>query len=350
MAQRIRIGLIGAGGNTRLRHIPGFLALPDVELAAVCNRRPESTEAIAREFKIPRTSARWEELVADPNVDAICIGTWPYLHGPITLAALEAGKHVLTEARISINLAEAKQMLDAARQHPSLVTQVVPSPFGLKGDRLIRRLLASGFLGALREVQVCHFTPALADPHAPLSWRQDASLSGVNMLTLGIVHETLLRWVPPPVEVRAQTHAHIATRVDASGSRQPVGTPDSVQVLATLENGARASYHFSGVTLFGQEGSIRLLGSDGVLHYDLLADRILGASKQQKQGPMRASELPEIAIPPEEARGWTVEADFIAAIREKKPIELTTFEAGVAYMAFTEAVAESAAKGHAVTI
>src|SRR5438128_1692182 len=108
MAKRVRIGLIGAGGNTRLRHIPGFLALPDVELAAVCNRRPESTEAIAREFKVPRTYARWEELIADSAIDAVCIGTWPYLHCPITLAALNAGKHVLTEARLSMNAAEAR--------------------------------------------------------------------------------------------------------------------------------------------------------------------------------------------------------------------------------------------------
>src|SRR5687767_6519965 len=99
----IRIGLIGAGGNTRLRHIPGFRAIEDVELAAVCNRRPESTAAIAKEFSIPRTYAKWEDLVADPDLDAVCIGTWPYLHCPITLAALDAGKHVLTEARLAMN-------------------------------------------------------------------------------------------------------------------------------------------------------------------------------------------------------------------------------------------------------
>ena len=48
--KKIRIGLIVAGGNTRLRHIPGFLAIDDVEILAVCNRRPESSAAIAREF------------------------------------------------------------------------------------------------------------------------------------------------------------------------------------------------------------------------------------------------------------------------------------------------------------
>src|SRR5947209_15155475 len=150
----IRIGLIGAGANTRLRHIPGLRAVEGVELAAVCNRRPESTRAAAQEFKIARTYAQWEQLVADPNLDAVVIGTWPYLHCPITIAALQAGKHVLTEARMSMNAAEAHHMLAAARQHPELVTQIVPSPFGLKGNVLVRRLLAEGYLGDLREVHV----------------------------------------------------------------------------------------------------------------------------------------------------------------------------------------------------
>src|SRR4051794_34482486 len=90
MTQRLRIGLIGAGGNTRSRHIPGLLAQEDVDIVAVCNRRPESTAAVARELRIERTYAHWQELVADPEIDAIVIGTWPYLHCPITIAALAA--------------------------------------------------------------------------------------------------------------------------------------------------------------------------------------------------------------------------------------------------------------------
>src|SRR5262245_54074574 len=104
---KLRIGLVGAGANTRTRHIPGLRAIADVEIVAVCNRRPESTSAAAREFGIPRTFDRWEDLVADPGVDAVVIGTWPYLHCPITLEALKAGKHVLTEARMAMTAAEA---------------------------------------------------------------------------------------------------------------------------------------------------------------------------------------------------------------------------------------------------
>src|SRR5438552_9732117 len=305
MAKTLRIGLIGAGANTRARHIPGLKAIEDVEIVAVCNRRPGSTAAAAREFGIRKTFEHWQDLVADPDIDAVVIGTWPYLHCPITLAALETGKHVLTEARLSLNAADAHQMLAASRKYPKLVTQVVPSPYGLKGHDVMAELLGGGYLGELREVSVYARNNALADPAAPLSWRQDLALSGFNMLTLGIVHETLLRWAPSPARVLAQVHAFIPTRIDPeSGVRRPVGTPDSVQILAILENGARAVYHLSGVTSFGQGIGIWLYGSEGVLHYDLSTDRIRGASRRRGRTAARAEELEAIAVPPAKAREW----------------------------------------------
>jgi predicted dehydrogenase len=352
MAHRIlRVGLIGAGANTRLRHIPGLQVLPDVEIVAVCNRRPASTVAVAREFNIPHTYERWEDLIADPAIDAVVVGTWPYLHRPITLTALAAGKHLLTEARMSLNATEAREMLKAARRHPKLVCQIVPSPYGLKGDTVMRELLREGFLGELRELHVFSRNGALADPVAPLSWRQDAALSGVNMLSLGIVHETLLRWTPPPLRVLAQAHAFTTERIDPeSGVRRAVGTPDSVQVLTVLKNGARASYHISGVTPFGQGAGIHLYGTEGVLYYDLTNDRIHGASRTRGTAPVQAEALPEIVIPKEKVRVWQVEADFVDSIRLGAPVQLTNFETGVAYMEFTEAVARSARTGVAVEL
>jgi predicted dehydrogenase len=345
MSETLRIGLVGAGGNMRLRHIPGLRALDGVELVAVCNRRPASTEAAAREFQIPRTFARWQDLVADANIDAVVIGTWPYLHAPITIAALTAGKHVLCEARMAMNAAEARDMLDASLAAPKLVAQIVPSPFGLKGDLTMRRLISGGFLGELREVQVVGIGGALADPSALLSWRQDAALSGVNMLALGILHETLCRWVPAPVRVLAQAHAFVAQRVDPeSGLRRAVGTPDSVQVLSNLTGGVRCTYHLSGAVPVGGRMDIALYGSDGMLEYDFNADRITGASRRD------GGAVSEIPIPEPEAGGWSVEADFVASIRNGARVRLTDFATGVAYMEFTEAVARSAELGRAVEL
>jgi predicted dehydrogenase len=347
----LRVGLIGAGLNTKARHVPGLRAIQDVDIVAVCNRRPESTAAAARELGIPRTCENWEDLVRDKQIDAVVIGTWPYMHAPITLAALEAGKHVLTEARMSLDAAQAYAMLAASRKYPQLVCQIVPSPFGLKGDAVMRELIAHGFLGELREVSIVHRTPALADPSAPLHWRQDAALSGFNMLTLGIVHETLSRWLPQPVRILAQAHAFTSQRVDPTcGVRRTVGTPDSVQVLAELPSGARACYQFSGVTPFGQEGKIVLLGTSGVLSYDFITDRIRGASRILGSAPGSIEELPELPIPADKAGGWRVEADFVDSTQSGAPVRFTDFAAGVAYMEFTEAVARSARTGFAVKL
>jgi predicted dehydrogenase len=347
----LRVGLIGAGANTKARHVPGLRELSDVEIVAVCNSRPQSTATAARELGISRTFDSWEDLVRDEQIDAVVIGTWPYMHAPITLAALDAGKHVLTEARMSLDAAQAHAMLAASRKHPRLVCQIVPSPFGLKGDAVVRELIAHGFLGELREIAVVHRTSALADPGAPLHWRQDAALSGSNMLTLGIIHETLLRWVPQPVRVLAQAHAFTSVRVDPTcGVRRTVGTPDSVQVLTELASGARGCYQFSGVIPFGQEGKIVLMGTAGVLCYDFIADRIRGSSRTLGSAPGSIDELPEIPIPADKAGGWRVEADFVDSIRSGTLVKFTDFATGVAYMEFTEAVAHSARTGVAVKL
>ncbi|MGE0607223.1 MAG: Gfo/Idh/MocA family protein [Pirellulales bacterium] len=335
---KLRIGIIGLGGNARLRHVPGFRACENVEISAVCNRRRESTLAAAKEFGIPRTFDRWEDLVADPDIDAVQIGTWPYLHCPITLAALAAGKHVLTEARMAMNAAEARQMLAASEEHPELICQIVPSPLGFRAHRVVERLMTENFLGDLREVVVLAAGGHLADAETPLAWRQIAGLSGLNMLTLGIVHETLMRWVPDPVQVFAQMQAFTHERIDpASGLRRRVETPDSVQVLTMLANGARGLYHVSGVARLGPETQIHLYGSQGTIKYDMYPNDRLWAGQRGE------SELKEISVPAEQALDWRVESEFVGAIRGQEPIEFTSFSAGLRYMEFTEAVARSSA-------
>jgi predicted dehydrogenase len=341
----IRVGIVGLGGNCRLRHVPGLRACPNVEIQAVCNRRLESTAAAAEEFGIPKTYQHWQDLVADPQIDAVMIGTWPYLHCPITLAALSAGKHVLCEARMAMNAEEAHRMLEASQRHPERVCQVVPSPFGLRAHRVVRELLESDFVGQLREVVVLGTNDALADTDTPLAWRQVGQLSGLNMLSLGILHETLIRWVADPIRVLAQVHAFVSERLDpATGLLRRPGTPDSVQILTVLEDGSRALYHVSGVTRFGPGCQIHLYGSEGTLKYELLPeDRLWGAQRGEPQ-------LREISIPVDKQMGWRVEEEFIEAIRGRGRIEFTDFATGVRYMEFTEAVARSAATGRPVEL
>ncbi|MFQ3592278.1 MAG: Gfo/Idh/MocA family oxidoreductase, partial [Gemmataceae bacterium] len=269
---------------------------------------------------------------------AVVIGTWPYLHAPITLAALQAGKHVLTEARMAMNAAEAHAMLRASQARPDLVCQIVPSPFGLAGERFVRQLLSEGAIGRLHEVCLIHRSGAFADPATPLHWRQDAALSGDNMLTLGILHETLSRWLPQPLGVSAQTMIFTPQRWNADkGDYAAVDTPDFVQVLLDYPQGVRGAYLLSGVAPpRGQEMSVRFFGSRGVLHYDLQSDTLT------LDGPL--------AIPEQLRGGWQVEADFVASIRTGRPVTHTDFASGVAYMELTTAVVRSAAQQRRVTL
>src|SRR6185436_2759064 len=154
MPDTIRVGVVGAGGNTRLHHIPKLKKIEGVEIKSVANRSRASSEKVAQEFGIERVHENWQDLVSDPGIDAVVIGTWPYMHCPVTLAALAAGKHVLTEARIAMNAAEARQMLAASRLKPNLVTQVVPGPTTFAADPMVMQMLNEGYVGELQSIDL----------------------------------------------------------------------------------------------------------------------------------------------------------------------------------------------------
>ncbi len=343
-AGAIRIGIIGAGQIARTRHLPGFQGLPGVKVVGICNRRRETSGRVAREFDIPRIHGNWEDLIADPGIDAVVIGAWPYLHCPVTLAALDAGKHVLTEARMAMNAREAQRMYDRSQESPRLTAMVVPSPYGLTGDAFMRSLIASGWLGTLREVHVHGLSDQLADKETPLGWRQMTRYSGFNMLTLGILYETVLRWVAPANRVIAYASKVIPHRVDPEQRRKmKVGTPDSVQVLTTQEDGSCGVYRLSGVVWHENSMGVALYGSEGTLIYDLMRDEIRGARRKDEV-------LKLLSIPESKRGGWQVEADFVAAIRGERPVTHTDFLTGVRYMQFTEAVARSSRHQVPVTL
>lgn len=339
----IRIGIVGAGANTRLKHIPGFQALEGVEIVSVCNRSRESGQRVAQEFGIPKVYDSWLDLVEAEDTDAICIGTWPYLHCPVTLAALENGKHVLCEARMAMNAEEAHAMLDFARANPHLVAQVVPSPFTLKVDRTIQELIAEGYLGQLLAIELRATQSAFLDEKSPLHWRQDADLSGYNVLSMGIWYEALLRWVGPAVQVCAMTKVCQPTRQDASGRLRAVTIPDNVDVLCQMACGAQAHLRFSSITGLAPGPEVWLFGTQGTLHLDGTALTLRGG----RRGENRIQEIP---VPPEKQGRWRVEEEFTNAIRGLEQVTHTTFEDGVRYMEFTEAVARSAQAGEAITL
>jgi len=329
----IRIGIVGAGANTRLRHVPGFRANRDVELTGVVNRSRESSERAAAEFEIPRVFDSWQDLVADDEIDAVMIGTWPDMHCEVTCAALDAGKHVMTEARMARTAAEARQMLAASTAHPELIAQIVPSPFAFFCTDYVRGLIDGGFLGELRELVVIGANDQFQDIEKPLHWRQDREISGFNVLAMGILHEAALRWTPDPTRVFAQLETFGPTRPDG-----PATIADSVQVMTQVSGGARGLYHLSGIALFGPGFHLHLYGSQGTIKVDLGSETLM-------IGQAGDESLHEPQIPADLQGDWRVEDEFIGAIRGTETIRLTDFATGVKYMEFTEAVARSAASG-----
>ena len=338
----IRVGIVGAGENTRLRHIPGLQAIDGVEIVSVANRRRESSEKVAKEFGIPNVYDSWEELVQAEDTDAIVIGTWPYLHAPVTLEALDGEKHVMTEARMAMNASEARSMLEAAENHPQLVTQVVPSPFSLHADRTIKRLIQEGYLGDLMAVEVQAWTGAFLDEDSPMHWRQDVEFSGMNIMTLGIWYEAVMRWVGEASKVMAHGKVFVKSRKDPhTGDSKDVKVPEHLVVTAEMECDAMATFQVSNVTGGIPANEAQLIGSKGTL---LFANgELFGCTPSQPQ-------FSKITIPKEENMGWRVEEEFINAIRGVEEISHTTFTDGVKYMRFTEGVYQSILNGRRITL
>jgi predicted dehydrogenase len=336
----IRIGVVGAGTNTVTRHIPNLQAIPGVTIVSVCNRSRESSARVAEQFGIPTIYDDWQELVAAPDTDAIVIGTWPYLHCRATIAALTAGKHVLCEARMAMNLQEALAMRDAARARPQLVAQVVPAPYTFGVDATIQRLIAEQYLGDVLAVNLRDGNRFL-DRESPIHWRQDADLSGYNVLSMGIWYECLMRWVGEATRVMAMGRVFVKQRRDEHGRLRAVRVPEHLDVIADMACGAQAHLQFSAVTGHAGPTEVALFGTAGTLRFT--NGELLGAQ-------LSDAELGAIAIPDRERGTWRVEAEFIGAIRGEEQVHLTSFESGVKYMAFIEAVAQSLASGTSVPI
>ena len=338
--ERVRIGLIGAGGVARTRHLPALVKVPETDLRLVWSRDPARAAGVADEFGIAGTASSWEEIAGSDEIDAVIVATPPVLHRPATLRALSAGKHVLCQARMARNLGEAREMLRAAEAAPDLVTCLYPPLPGLKGDRVMKRLLADGYVGDIREVRVTG--ASLLEPGDGYSWQQDPDVTGVNAMTMGMWAEVLNRWVGPATRVMATGKSHRRRRATADGDEVDSVVPDSLGIAADLECGATATYHFSTAAAFGPGSSIEIYGSRGALVYTLFEERIEGATSGDDT-------LRPIPVPEAEERRQTTDSEFVRAILEGTPVS-PDFPEGARYMEFSEAVAISLATGRGVAV
>jgi predicted dehydrogenase len=337
---RIRVGLIGAGANTRAVQIPGFRRMPDVEILGVANRSLESSQRVTSEFDIPRAYPSWQALLADDDIDAVLIGTWPYMHRTITLAALEQGKHVLCQARMANTAAEAHEMLAASQRYPELVCQLVPTSTSYVIDRALQELVAGGTVGDVLSVDVQRVQRGFADYDGELDWRHDREFSGYNTLNIGSTYESMMRWFGPGNRIMAMTRIHVPYRRDYEGDRRAVSIPDHLDVLYELANGAQVHMKFSETSGLSAGNQTWIFGSEGTVYVDAEQNIFVGRRGE--------SELRPYDNPRERQAAYRVEEEFINAIRGLEPVTMNTFDIGVQYMEWTEAVHRSAGTGNAV--
>ena len=335
----IRVGVVGAGSSAVKTHIPRFQGIEGVEVVSVSNRTHQSAQRAADSLGIPKVYDHWPDLVASDEINAVFIGTWPYLHKPVTIAALETGKHVLSQSRMAMNAQEARDMLDVSRRHPGLVTGLVPTSRLSTGLETLRRLISDGWLGDLLSIEIVSGSDFL-DPDAPFFWRLDREVSGVNTLEIGMLCEALDRVVGPFSTVMANAKVNVPWRRDATGEPRVVTVPDHVDIIGEMAVGASYHMRFSQVTGMAEEG-VWFYGSEGTLKSDGYAERLFGARRGER-------EFTEIEVPPRPQIVHDIAAEFVSAIREQRQVEQVTFEQGVRYMEFTEAVGISARTGRRI--
>jgi len=338
----IRVGFIGLGSICRQRHVPGLRRIPGVEIVAVANRSRESSEGAAREFNIPHVCDRWEDVVARDDIDAVFIGTWPYMHRDLAIAALEAGKHVFCQARMAMDYPQAREMYEAAKKS-GRVAMVCPVPIGLTKDSTIRSHMKRGRLGDVRLIRVQSLSSAFADPAAPMSWRKDHRLSGLNMLTLGMYIEVVHRWFGWTRSVSAMAQTFVPERVDPAGERVRVEIPDQILINAVLESGTPVQYLISAAVHHGTD-QITVHGSNWTLQYEVNEDVLYGAAPGEHMGSATLDNAGDYDI-----ANWPVERDFIDAIREGKEVHPNFYD-GMKYMQVIQAVYDSAREGRTVVL
>ena len=144
----LRIGLVGVGAAAQVSHIPALKKTEDLELVWLCDRDLEKVSRVAQKFGIPNASNRFDDLLADESLDAIDICTPNYLHAPMAVAALEAGKHVLCERPLARSGDEAAQMVKASKKADRTLMCSVQHRFRADAQ-LLKKFVDKGDLGTV---------------------------------------------------------------------------------------------------------------------------------------------------------------------------------------------------------
>lgn len=170
-------GLIGAGDIARKRIAPALRDLPNCNLISVSRSRSELAEAFATEFGAKKWFADWRDLLADNEIEAVYLATPVYLHAEQTIAAAEAGKHVLCEKPMALTVPECDQMLAAGRANNVKLGLAYYRRFYPLIAR-IKEIIETGMIGRVSVVQINAFEYFEPDEHHPRRWLIEKEKSG----------------------------------------------------------------------------------------------------------------------------------------------------------------------------
>jgi predicted dehydrogenase len=177
MTTRIRWGLIGCGDIARKRIAPALREHPNCDLHAVSRAQSDQAKSFAKEFGAPAWYQTWEELIADTAIDAIYIATPVHLHAVQAIAAARAGKHVLCEKPMAMNVLECDQMIRAARENGIRLGVAYYRHF-YPVVRRVRELIELGEIGVPVLAQINAFEWFDPEPSHPRQWLLEKQFSG----------------------------------------------------------------------------------------------------------------------------------------------------------------------------
>lgn len=317
MSDPIRIGILGAAGITPSALIEPAKGNPDVELAAVAARDSGRAEEFAREHGIARVAASYEDLINDPAIDAIYNPLPNSHHGPWTIKAIRAGKHVLVEKPFASNAAEAAEVAAVAASSDVVVMEAFHYRYHALMSTVLG-LLEQGTIGELKDLKVT-FNINLPD-RSNIRYRYD--VAGGSTMDLGCYALHFARTVvgeEPEV---------------LSGSHRPSPEDDRIDEALTAElrfpSGVTATIS-SSLLEDAEEQLAVLTGTFGTME-------VSGFVKPQEGNWIRLSgDNPTIDVPTTPTSYAAQLAAFVAAVRDGAPV-LTGPQDSVATMRAIDAM------------
>ena len=188
---RVRWGILSTAKIGKEKVIPAMRSGEYCEVTAIASRNLEKAQAVARQFSLPKAYGSYEQVLTDPEIDAVYNPLPNHLHVLWSIKALEAGKHVLCEKPIGLTAAEGQELLDAAKKHPELKAMEAFMYRHHPQWRRARQLVVDGEIGDLRLIQ-SFFSYYNVDPN---NIRNIAEAGGGALMDIGCYCISLSRFI-----------------------------------------------------------------------------------------------------------------------------------------------------------